>query len=38
MKFVSYIIKREWWLCIETPTGKVILIQRKGRVGDCIRF
>ena len=38
MKFVSYIVGRDWWLFLETPEGKAIPIMRKGRVGDCIRF
>lgn len=38
MKWAGYIIDGFWWLCIETPNGKVIPIVRKGRVGDCLRW
>ncbi len=38
MKWVSYIVNGDWWLFIEFPDGRAIPVQRKGRVGDCIRF
>lgn len=38
MKWVRIIIAGDWWIAIKSPTGRIMPIQRKGRVGDCIRF
>lgn len=38
MKWIRRAVDGDWWLCLKAPSGRVYMIQRKGRVGDCIHW